>query len=459
MDLTTFIIVTFLLQALCMFVAKKYTHKLDTQSDYFLGGRQILFFPLMMTFIATQVGGGTVLGASEEAYKYGWSVLFYPLGASLGFIILGLGVGKRLASLNVSTVAQIFEKYYGSVPLKKIASLLSILSLFMILIGQFIASHKFMMTQGIDSTVLFIGLWSMVILYTALGGFKAVVLTDLIQAQFFILTFIFSFLWIVFTQDLSFSSIAAMGTMEQAPSLSKILGWVLMPLFFMFIEQDMAQRCFAGKSSSVVSKSTFWAGVIIMIVCTIPIFLGIFAHELQLQVPQGVSVMMLVITQNTNPIITAFVGCAILTAIISTADSLINAISSNVSQDFSIKFPGLSAVRTAQILTFVISTLGIFSSFYFESIVDILIQSYELSVSCLFVTVAFALLRGNGNKLSATLSVLFGAAGFLFFRVISFESYRELCSIGLSFLGFGLGELLCFCKNKTAYAIAENKNS
>ena len=61
-----------------------------------------------------------------------------------------------------------------------------------------------------------------------------------------------------------------------------------------------------------------------------------------LEVPQGGSVLMTTITKTTNPWMTALVGCAVLAAIISTATSLINAISSNLSSDFKLSFLKIS---------------------------------------------------------------------------------------------------------------------
>src|ERR1700733_7741391 len=145
MDILIFILAAFGLQALCLVIGARSARSLKSKDDYYLAGRGVRFFPLMMTFIATQVGGGLALGSAEEAYHHGWSVLAYPLGAALGLITLGLGVGRRLMQFKVSTVAQIFETYYGSVKLKQFASVLSILSLFMILVAQVIASHKFML--------------------------------------------------------------------------------------------------------------------------------------------------------------------------------------------------------------------------------------------------------------------------------------------------------------------------
>ena len=59
---------------------------------------------------------------------------------------------------------------------------------------------------------------------------------------------------------------------------SKLCGWLLMPLLFMVIEQDMGQRCFAGASPEIVSRASFLAGICTMIICIVPVFFGSLAN-------------------------------------------------------------------------------------------------------------------------------------------------------------------------------------
>ena len=448
MDILTFVICAFALQVVCFYVGKKSFSEQNDQADYFLAGKALKFFPLMMTCIATQVGGGLVLGATEEAYKYGWAVILYPMGACIGLILLGLGVGRKLAELEVSTSAQIFEKIYGSKTLKKIASSLSIITLFMILVAQFLASSKFMASLGVDSRILFVVFWAIVITYTTLGGFKAVVSTDVVQVQFFVVAFAFCAAWIFFMGGNQNIELLVSGDTGSSFdwNLSKMFGWLLMPLFFMLIEQDMAQRCFAGESSKVVSKAFFWSGICTMLICLFPITIGILAHGMNLQFEAGRSVLMEMVSFSTNGYISAFVGCAILAATISTADSLISAISSNLSLDFDTFMSKGNEVRNSQIITVVISMAGIFLSFFFINVVDVLIFSYELSVSCLFVSTLFAIFRKKGHWLPASLSIGFGALGFACFRFMPDVVLKELITIFISLLGFGLGELVVYSR-------------
>ena len=441
MNITTFICLLFGLQLFYWTIGKRASKNLETNDDYFLAGKTVRLFPLTMTFLATQVGGGLVLGASNEAYKYGWAILLYPLGSALGLIFLGMGIGKKLAQFKVSTVAQIFEQVYGSKNLKKFASILSILSLFMILVGQIIASSQFLLSIGFNNTPLFIAFWAIVILYTAQGGLKAVISTDIVQAGFFSIVFLLCFGLVAFSQASAFQ----MPQLETTGVISsKLCGWLLMPLLFMVIEQDMAQRCFAGKSPKIVSRATLLAGIGTLVVCIVPIFFGVLAKNMNLEIPPGASVLMIAIEKTTNPTMAAVVGCAILAAVISTATSLISAISSNISTDFTKN----QSIKSVQWITGGISVAAIAFAFYFDNVVDLLIQSYELSVSCMFVPIFIALFKKEGYFTSALLSVIFGVTGFILFRIYPIDFPKEVGSILLSLVGFGIGELLISFRNK-----------
>lgn len=441
MNISIFVSLLFLLQLLYWIIGRRASKDLNNKEDYFLAGKNVRLFPLTMTFLATQVGGGIILGAADAAYLFGWPVFLYPFGVALGLILLGSGIGRRLAGFQVSTVAQIFEVVYQSVMLRRIASTLSVVSLFMILVAQIIASNKFLVGLGLSNTPLFIAFWAIVIIYTAQGGLKAVISTDLAQATFFSAVFLFCFGYVLYS-DSSISSLPLPQLENFTHVSSKLCGWLLMPLLFMVIEQDMGQRCFAGASPKIVSKAALLAGIGTMIICVVPVFFGSLASATGLEIPKGGSVLMASIAKTTNPWITALVGCAILAAIISTATSLINAISSNLSNDF--KLPVLQqagTMRMVQGITCAISIAAIFFAFYFDNIVDLLIQSYELSVSCLFIPIFIALFKKQGNFLAALISMLFGAMGFILFRIAPIDFPKEIASILLSLFGYGCGEL------------------
>lgn len=422
------------MQLLCLLVGWWSSRGVKNQNDYYLAGENVPFFPLMMAFIATQVGGGFILGSSDEAFKFGWWILFYPLGGSLGMIIVAMGLGKRIRTFPIKTVVELFELVYKSTTLRKLASLLSMASLMMFLIGQIVSSHKFMLALGVDDHLIFLTVWGVITVYTVLGGLRAVVATNLIQGLFFIAIFTFTFFYMGNPTEL-FSE----GTQKlQLPSSDTLLGWFLMPLLFMLFEQDMVQKCLASDSLTHLRRATFWAGLATLAISLIPIYFGMAASDINLKVAPGASVFMTYIVKHGSPAIVALVGCAIASAIFTTATSMLNAISSNLSQDFPFT---QHTVRFSQFLTTIIAIIAVAISYQFDNIVDLLVESCELSVSCLFIPIMGALFRFNGSTLSAALSMAFGAFGFIFFRIFPTEFPHEILSLALSATGFLIGKM------------------
>ena len=73
-------------------------------------------------------------------------------------------------------------------------------------------------------------------------------------------------------------------------------------------------------------------------------------------------------------------------------------------------------------------------------IVGLLIQSYELSVYCLFIPVCAALYNRSNRIFSAWLSLIMGAAGFAVTRFLSPPLPIEVFCLALSGMGYAIGE-------------------
>lgn len=429
------------LQLLCLFIAYKSSKKQKNRSDYYLAGRTMPFFPLLMTFVATQVGGGLILGSAEEAYHIGWEIIFYPLGAVSGFLLLATFLGRRLSALPVATVAQIFEVYYGSKKLKRVASLLSILTLFMITVAQVLASQKFLAALHVDEPVFFAMFWVVVFVYTMWGGLGGIAGIDVVQASFFIIVFAASLFDVFATQPLSqldFSALSSAGNLDSGVWTS----WFLMPCLFMLIEQDMAQRCFSARTPAVVKKAALTSALVIFVICIVPISFGLLGKMNGTVVPQGHSVFITLVQALTSPSMTALVACAVMMAIISTAVSLIHSISSNLTQDFQTKTTNSQRqLFISRLVTLGVGMAALFVSRYFDNIVVVLMYSYELSVACLFVPVLMSLLSKQRGPLPAALAISFGAATFVALRFLDTPVPKELLELLASGVGFALGTL------------------
>ncbi len=389
-----------------------------------------------------------LLGTSEQAYTYGFYGILYTLGMASGLMILGSGVAARLRSLNVETTAQLFETRYRSPELKKVASALSVLTMAGILIGNIVGSKALLTGMGISSELIFLGFWAFVIAYTMAGGLTAVVLTDIFQVLYIIAVFGAIFMYCMWTDPISWFSLPVLIQKQnlfaqETITTNIIIATIVMPAFFSLIEQDLAQRFFAARTKKIAALSAIASSLFLLLFSVIPIYLGMKAQLLELQIPAGASPLIPVLQTLIGEAAVLFAICGVVAAITSTADSLLCAISSNVVQDFDYSWTGIKNQLTlSKYITLLIGIITVYASYFVpQNIIGVMISSYELSVSCLFVPLIICYFKKDVQKKAAQYAVICGAFGFIVFRFYPTSLPKEIAALALSLLGYITGQI------------------
>jgi SSS family solute:Na+ symporter len=415
-DYSLFMAMLAVLSVLYLILGYRASGPIEDHEDYLLSGRSLSTFALTMTIVATQLGGGTLLGSAEEAYRSGWPVLLYPLGSCLGLLFLATGFGARMRAYRFSTVSEVFESIYKSLTLRRLSSILSMVSLFIILVAQGIAARKFLHSLGCYSHWVYLAGWAVLIAYTVAGGLSAVVNTDIIQALFILAACSLVLFLIPSFESVQLPSLSASMDLSFISSDISWSSWLWMPFCFMLIEQDIGQRLFAAKSSTAIRRACLFSCLIMLAVTFIPIFLGNMASQLNLTAPEDSSILLTAVSHITSKIPSTIFACAILMAIMSTADSLLCSIISNLAFDFPLG-KGCSQARKlliAKMATLITGLIGILSSYLFNNVLSVLIFSYELSVAILFVPVVIGFLDpSRAHKQEAWASCLCSGSVYL----------------------------------------------
>lgn len=430
MNNVVFLVLFFSLGILYFYIGIRAGKKNRSDLDYFVAGRSLGTLQISCNLIATQLGGGLLLGTASAAYTSGVKGLSYCLGIVLGFLLLGSGVAQRLQEFKVVTTAQLFEVGYDSKLLKCVASILSILTLFGILIAQAVGMKSLVMSVGFSQWSAVI-LWMMVTLYTSVGGMRAISINDIIQLGIITVTFFGVFIYSVFQDPSSLTQVMNPSQFSNQVDMSSVLSVILVPALFCLIEQDMAQRFFASRTKAVARRSALIAGTFMLIFGFIPVYLGMMTRIKGLPVGSDQNALLIFLKDSVPVGVFMVAICAIFAAIISTADALINGISANITQDFegnkvSPKFTSLAS-----------GTAALIASYYVpQNMIDILISSYELSVSCLLVSLVQLYLRRPLNRNAALVSVAVGFISFVILQIFSLGVFRVLISLGMSLCGF-----------------------
>lgn len=443
LDVNLFILLLTILFVIYLVLGYRAATPIDTNEEYLLSGRSLGTLALTMTIVATQLGGGTILGSAEEAYRSGWSVLFYPLGSCLGLLFLASGFGAKLRNSKFSTISEVFESIYGSRGLRRLSSALSIISLFIILAAQGIAARKFLHSLGLTSPLFFLSCWAVIISYTVAGGLNAVVNTDVVQALFIISALVLTLFMGVGVDIIHFQP-----SWEATEQLLRAdvpwTNWLLMPFCFMLIEQDIGQRLFAAKNQNVIRISCLWSCLIMLATTALPIALGNLGRQLEITAGQDSSILLATINVLCSPAVTSIFACAILMAILSTADSLLCSITSNITFDFPLskRFDAHQKLKAAKIVTFIVGIASIGISYLFDDVLAVLIFSYELSVAILFVPVVLGFLWKGACKAAAIASCATSASIYAIGLVMAKTDYAVWACLIAGLIAFMIAQAI-----------------
>lgn len=438
----SFVSVAFLILTtiLYMVVAALASKGVKTKESYLLGDRTFSVFSITLTLIATQLGAGMIFGTAQEAYHRGLSGIAYVMGMAIGLIILGLGVGARLRSLEISTTAELFETKYGSKGLRKIAAIISIMTMGGILAAQIVASRQLFSTLFDLSPVWLMLFWLAIIGYTTFGGLRAVIATDILQVVFIVVVFTGVLFYIIPLNE--FSSTMSINIGENSSLVSEgFFATLIAPVLFSMIEQDLAQRFFAARTKKVATISALLAALFLILYAFVPILLGMHAKASGITFLPGQSPLVLMFQTNLSSFGMTVIACALLAAICSTADSLLGAAGTNLIADF-LPADGKFSLATSRLLTLAVGVVALIIAFNFDDVIRIIVKSYEISICALFVPMILAMYQKAPSRLGAQLSVGVGIATYAAFTVMQADFSPTIGALVCSALSFMLGTQL-----------------
>ncbi len=157
--------------------------KKNFAKDYFIGGRTLGGFVLAMTTAATYSSVSTFVGGPGMAWSVGYGWLYMAI-VQVIVIFLVLGVfGKKIAmiarEIDAVTVIDVLRARYHSNLLANMSAFVIVLFFCATMVAQFVGAAKLFEAVTGFSYVTGLTLFGLiVVLYTAIGGFKGVAVTD-----------------------------------------------------------------------------------------------------------------------------------------------------------------------------------------------------------------------------------------------------------------------------------------
>lgn len=441
------------------FFAKDFAKDTTSDGSAKAMGKPMSWLSLAGTFVAAQIGGSSILYTVECAQSDGIFAILYPLGSALGLLALGLGLGARIARLQISSVPDLFEKHYASSTLRKISCILSIASILGLLVAQAVALKDVFRALGIKHDTLFIGVWIGIVFFTIQGRLKTKMWTGLLQAAFLLaaLTAACFFSPEAPTTSASFfSPLSGIETELREGFNSKLSAYLLMPCLFMFLEPEMVRSSLQVRSKKEISVAVIFSGIVLLLCSFIPVYYGLVGKTMG-TAESSTSGFLTTVGAATNPTMSIISACILMVALVSGASTLIWSLNTHLLKDLTStvqpqKIASQFMLKFSWGWTLLLGMIALAFSYMNLGMASLILDSYELAVVCMFVPlVQAACARSDQDypKLAAALSMFFGAIGFCLCKFCVIAFFPELFSILLSWIGFILGKALSSRNPKT----------
>jgi SSS family solute:Na+ symporter len=415
--------------------------------DYYVGGRNMSSWHVGLSVVATDVGGGFSIGLGGLGFMMGisgsWMLFTGLLGAWLSAVVLIPKVKNTKAFANFYTFPEIFGHLFNPW-VALIAGIISAIGYIgftssQLLAGAKLASGTF---QELDQTSALWIMGAIAVVYTVMGGIKAVIYTDTVQ-------------WIILMGGLIFIGIpvsySAIGGWEGLTSSlpdeffsmtnitwQNLVNWAVTIIPIWFVGMTLYQRIYSCRDEKTAKKAWFYAGLFEWpIMAFMGVALGLMARS---AADQGMfeylgtagiaeadpETGLPMLLRTVLPVgLMGLMMSAYFSAILSTADSCLMASSGNVVSDVIGFFKKLdhnkkSFFRLSQVMTLVIGIVALLIASQVTQVLDVMLTSYAFMVSGLTIPLLGGLFWKGSHWVGAITAMLSGGAvtaGLQWFKV------------------------------------------
>lgn len=317
--------------------------------DFILGSSKMNGFVVGLSFGATYASANMFMGVPGMAYTHGTPALWWStIGFGMPFI--GLAVfAKRfwlMSKLGVGdmTLPEWLAKRYDSPYIRLGAGVLSMFLVFYIA-GQFVgAATLFETLFGLNYLTGLLVAAVVVTFYVAIGGMKTTIMTDFFQSILMMSFAAVTFASIFFVFDSGVGGvITGLADIGKATTFNNgtsnfifdgpfgvaVMTWFLLAFILM---PHLMNRILVLENKVELKKFIFGAGISLFMMSVFMIWAGLAGRVLFPDINPD-SVVPMYLMEALPPLVAVFIVVGILSAILTTADSLLHAMVTIIQQD------------------------------------------------------------------------------------------------------------------------------
>ncbi len=400
---------------------------------------------------ATDLGGGFSIAMGGLGFTLGisgsWLIAISGLSVVLVSFLMVPKVKRWADRVSGLTTGDLFESRFDR-RTGTVAAIVIGIAWFTFAGGQIIAGAKLLQaTVGMDLTIAVVVSGSVILAYTALGGLKAVIYTDVFQMIVLLIGIIFIAVPIGLYTVGGWSGIVAHFSANPetaslvdwgAVSWKELIGWFFAIFPVWFISIAAMQRIIAARDERTARRAFLLTGVPI----EWPLFaigstlIGLIARMLMPDLQDAEMATPMIIMKLLPVGLAGIVIAAYIAAVMSTADSVLMGPVAIFTNDIYKKFlrpdaSEQSIVRVARIATLVLGILSIGMAYLVPNVLELILYAYTFGAAGLFFPMLGLLFWPRTTASGAFWSMLGGG-----FSAVLWVLLDEPFGLSSSYLGW-----------------------
>jgi len=402
-----------------------YSRGIKNTEDYFLSGRRFGPFPIACTLAVSFIGGGMFMGINGLLMKYGIVVIPIILSMALSFVILGIFFGPRLRRLNLNTLPEFIAKRFD----EKNRYLIAIISLITLIGGS---AMQFKASGAILTTVFNMPyFWAILLsaaivtIYTALGGFRSVVATDVVQTIIIFVGVVIALPFVIKAAGSPSEIIQTLTPLQDgkffdffSQGIVFVVGVLIIAVIYAIMSPENHQRIYASRDAKTAKRAGIMAGIFYFIILSIVFLIGLVGLIFYPNLANPDNFFPLLATEILPTWLGAILLAAVAAGIMSSADTNLVTASSITITDFYEKYkkekPNQKKLVYISRLTVVtIAIIGIIIALIFPSVADLLVFFTALMAAVASAPIIFGIFWKRATSKGAFLGGLAGGVTYL----------------------------------------------
>ncbi len=342
-------------------VLKTRGDNLSSNDGYFLGGRSLTAPIIAGSLLLTNLNASSFVGMSANAYTSNMSVMGYEVCSGIVLVLVALFLLPRYLKQGITTIPEFIENRFDR-STKQFVTWLFLISYFVNMLPVTLYSGAIAMEQLFGIEEIFglshiAAVWLMVVIigvigsiYAISGGLKAVAISDTLNGIALVIgglsipvfaiiylghgSFADGFQTLSASHSEKWNAIGS--NSDPVPFSTLFTGLLLVNLYYWGTDQSIIQRGLAAKNLEEGQKGVVWAGFLKILTPFMVIIPGIIAYFIYgdgISVQEADMIYPQLVAQVLPKWALGFFAAAMMGAILSTFNSVLNSASTLFSLD------------------------------------------------------------------------------------------------------------------------------